>query len=72
MDDLAFDAGVALRLPGGDRAPIAVEQAQGSGHHRQAVVVFPAQSLGDRIEIVVKNVGGVAERSFVWLLPLRP
>ena len=72
LDSIAFDAVVALRQPGGDVAPVAVEQAQGSGHHREAVVVFPAQSLGDRLEIVVKNVGGVAERSFRWELPLKP
>jgi len=72
LDSIAFDAVVALRQPGGDVAPVAVEEAQGSGHHREAVVVFPAQSLGDRLEIVVKNVGGVAERSFRWELPLKP
>ena len=72
LDSIAFDAVVALRQPGGDVAPVAVEQAQGSGHHREAVVVFPAQSLGDRLEIVVKTVGGVAERSFRWELPLQP
>lgn len=72
LDSIAFDAVGALRQPGGDVAPVAVEQAQGSGHHREAVVVFPAQSLGDRLEIVVRNVGGVAERSFRWELPLKP
>ncbi|MFQ5829932.1 MAG: hypothetical protein ACE5JD_12370 [Candidatus Methylomirabilia bacterium] len=72
LDDIGLDAAVALRQPGGDIAPTAVEQAQGGGHHRRAVVVFPPQPVGDRIELVVTNVGGVVERSFRWELPLKP
>ncbi|MFQ5946099.1 MAG: hypothetical protein ACE5NC_07590 [Anaerolineae bacterium] len=72
LDDVALDAAVALRQAGGDIAPTAVEQAQGGGHHRQAVAVFPGQPPGDSLEVVVKNIGGVAERSFRWELPLKP
>jgi len=72
LDEIALDAVVALRQPGGDVRPTAIEQAQGGGHHRQAVLVFPSQPLGDRLEVVVKNVGGVPERTFRWELPVTP
>jgi hypothetical protein len=68
LDGIAFDQAVAVRAADGrDVAPTAIEEASGSGHHRQAVLVFPAQA--GPLRVVVKNVGGVAERSFVWDLP---
>jgi hypothetical protein len=70
LDDLAFESIVALRVPdGSDVEPIAIEQAKGGGHHREAVVVFPAPGAGGGPRIVVKNVGGVRERIFTWDLP---
>ena len=67
LDSLAFQDIVALRMPdGSDVAPAAVEQAQGRGHHRQAIVSFPPLREGDQVRIVVKNVGGVKERVFTW------
>ena len=69
LDGIAFDKVVALRSPdGADIAPTAVEQATGSGHHREATLVFPPPAQAGPLKIVVKNVGGVAERSFVWEL----
>ena len=69
LDGIAFDQAVAVRAADGrDVAPTAIEEASGSGHHRQAVLVFPAAQAGP-LRVVVKNVGGVAERSFVWDLP---
>lgn len=69
LDGIAFDQVVAVRA-GDDQdiAPTAIEEIRGSGHHRQAVLVFPAAQAG-RLRVVVKNVGGVAERSFVWDFP---
>lgn len=70
LDDIAFEEVVVLRTPAGpDLAPTAVEQVAGGGHHRQAVLVFPPLAQAGELRIVVKNVGGVAERSFVWELP---
>jgi len=70
LDDIAFEAAVALRKPDGtDVAPAAVETAEGSGHHREAVLVFPPVEAVARIHIVVKNVGGVKERIFACELP---
>ena len=67
LDGIAFDKIVALRSPdGADIAPTAVEQATGSGHHREATLIFPPPAQAGPLKIVVKNVGGVAERSFVW------
>ncbi|OGL14232.1 MAG: hypothetical protein A3G97_01625 [Candidatus Rokubacteria bacterium RIFCSPLOWO2_12_FULL_69_21] len=69
LDGIAFDKVVALRSPdGADIAPTAVEQATGSGHHREATLIFPPPAQAGPLKIVVKNVGGVAERSFVWEL----
>lgn len=68
LDDLAFERIVALRAPdGSDVTPVAIEEAKGSGHHREAVVVFGGSH--NPVLIVVKNVAGVAERSFSWELP---
>lgn len=68
LDGIAFDQAVAVRRADGrDVAPTAIEEASGGGHHRRAVLVFPAQA--GPLRVVVKNVGGVAERSFVWDLP---
>ena len=70
LDGIAFEEAVALRKPDGtDIVPVAVEQAEGSGHHREAVLVFPPVTEGARIQIVVKNVGGVKERIFAWEPP---
>ncbi|MBI3029045.1 MAG: hypothetical protein HYY64_06010 [Candidatus Rokubacteria bacterium] len=69
LDSVVFDKAVALRtVEGADVAPTAVEEAQGGGHHRSAVLVFPPLAQAGPLKIVVKNVGGVAERSFVWEL----
>ena len=70
LDGVKFEDAVALRTPdGSDIAPADVEQATGSGHHREAVLVFPPLAAAEALRIVVKNVGGVAERSFSWELP---
>ena len=48
--------------------PIAAED-KGSGHHREAIVSFPEISPETkRIELIIKNVAGIKERTFVWKL----
>lgn len=48
--------------------PIAAEN-KGSGHHREAIVSFPKISPeSKRIELIIKDVAGVKERTFVWNL----
>jgi hypothetical protein len=70
LDGIKFEEVVALRTPDGtDIAPVAVEQTYGAGHYREAVLVFPPLARPGDVHIVVKNVGGVAKRSFSWELP---
>ena len=48
--------------------PVAAEN-KGSGHHREAIVSFPKISPeSKRIELIIKDVAGVKERTFVWNL----
>jgi hypothetical protein len=70
LDDVVFERAVALRTPGGvEVAPTRVEGVKGGGHHRQAVVVFPPVTELGTVRMVVRNVGGIAERSFAWEQP---
>ena len=72
LDGIKFEEGVALSGPDGAAiAPTAVEQAEGTGHHREAVLAFPPLPAGAReVRLVVRNVGGVGERNFAWDLPI--
>ncbi len=56
--------------------PLAIESPSGSGHHRKGVLVFPgADASGSllagakNIELIVRDVGGVKERTLRWMLP---
>jgi len=67
LDRVAFEDAVGLRVAEGRDLPaVSIEQVTGSGHHREAVLVFAAVADGEPIRIVVKNVGGVRERVFEW------
>ena len=47
-------------------SPTAVEN-KGGGHHREAVFSFPKPALKTkRIELLIKDVAGVNERTFLW------
>ena len=73
LDDVVFEHVVALRTPeGAEVAPTTVEGMKGSGHHRQAVVVFPPVTQRGPVRVVVRNVGDIGERSFVWESPAVP
>lgn len=68
LDELAFEKIVAMKTSDGrDIPPVAIEEAKGSGHHREAVVLF--DHVPNPVVIVVKNVAGIPERSFSWELP---
>lgn len=44
-------------------------ETKGSGHHREAIVSFPELSPETkRVELVIKNLAGVKERTFTWKL----
>jgi len=71
LDGIVLEQAMSLRGPSGaDVAPTAVEQVTGGGHHRQAVLVFPTPAGATEVRMVVKNVGGITERTFRWSLPL--
>jgi hypothetical protein len=73
LDDVVFERTVALRTPeGAEVAPIRIEGSRGSRHHREAVVVFPPVTPQGTVRIVVRNVGGIGERVFVWERPVVP
>jgi len=68
LDGYRFEEIVRLRDgKGGEGAPAAVDDAKGSGHHREATVRFtwPEPRL-QTLELVVKGVAGVPERVFRW------
>jgi len=46
--------------------PVRVEN-KGSGHHREIAIVFPKVSPpAKRLELVIKDIAGIKERSFHW------
>ena len=68
LDGYKFDEIAILQDDTGKSYPVvAVEQASGGGHHRQAVLRFEkVRAEAKTIELVVKNVAGVKERIFRW------
>lgn len=54
---------------GGLYKPISWEGPRPGGHHREGLLVFKAiNPMPDYIELKIKDVGGIAERSFKWVL----
>lgn len=68
LDGYAFDVLAILRDETGKTYPVtAVEDARGGGHHRQAVLRFSKVAPEAKmIELVVKDVAGIKERTFQW------
>lgn len=68
LDGYRFEAIVKLRDEAGREYPLeAVEQTSGGGHHRDAVLRFARVSPdARRVELVVTDVAGVAERVLHW------
>jgi hypothetical protein len=54
-----------LRVDGRELRPTAWDAPKG-GHHRQGTLVFPASPPGGSMELVIRDVAGIAERSFRW------
>jgi len=67
LDALDLKAVSLLRDAAGNTyQPIGIEN-KGSGHHRQVILVFPKPSGEVRkLELVIKDIGGVKERLFRW------
>ena len=70
LDVYQFEQIMRLRDgKGRELAPTAVENAEGSGHHRSATVRFAwPEPKPKSLELIVKGVAGVPERAFQWAL----
>lgn len=68
LDGYRFEEIVRLKDGrGGEVAPVAVDGAKGSGHHREATLRFAWPEPKPReLELAVKGVAGVPERVFRW------
>lgn len=68
LDSYQLETMATLRDDSGKIYPVvAVEQASGGGHHRQAVLRFgKVNPEAKMIELIVKDVAGVKERTFHW------
>lgn len=68
LDPYRFEQIIRLRdETGKEFAPLAVEQMMGGGHHRTAVLRFPAPNQDmTALEVVVRDVAGIPERLFRW------
>jgi hypothetical protein len=68
LDSYQLETIATLRDDSGKIYPVvAVEQASGGGHHRQAVLRFgKVNPEAKMIELIVKDVAGVKERTFHW------
>lgn len=69
LDTYDFKTLSLLRDDAGNTyAPTKVEN-KGSGHHRQVALTFPKISEGTkRVEVIIKDIAGVKERTFRWEL----
>jgi hypothetical protein len=66
--DLAKTA-VLIDGRGREHAPIAWTGAPPGGHHREGVLSFkPLAAEADSVTLQIRDVGGVAQRSFRWQL----
>jgi len=69
LDDDILTTATLVDDRGNIYQPIAWDGAEPGGHHREGVVVFEAITpIPSSVELLIKNVGGVPERSFMWAL----
>jgi hypothetical protein len=66
LDGVALDRVVTLRDPDGAEAAPTEVRTGGAGHHREARLTFAPVTRPGSIEVVVRDVGGIAERRFGW------
>ncbi len=66
LDGYDFNKLTVLRAEGKTYAPTKVEN-KGSGHHRRVALTFPKITEGaKRVEVIIKDIAGVKERTFRW------
>jgi len=69
LDSYDLKAVSLLRDDAGESYPPTQVENKGSGHHREITLMFPKLSAeAKRLELVIKDIAGVKERSFRWEL----
>jgi len=69
LDSYDLKALSVLRDDAGNNYLPSGAENKGSGHHREVTLIFPKVSpQAKRIEIVLKEIAGVKERTFRWNL----
>ncbi len=67
LDDAVVQVAVLVDDKGNTYQPTAWEGPGPGGHHREGTLMFnPIQPTPQYVELKIKNVGGVPERSFRW------
>lgn len=68
-EDMA-EVSVLVDAGGREYRPVAWEGAPPGGHHREGVLKFsPVSPKPASLQLVIRKVGGVEERSFKWAVP---
>jgi hypothetical protein len=78
LDQYTLEKLTVLRDGQGREVPaLRLESPSGSGHHREAVLSFPATDAGGTplvspeapaVTLIVREIGGIPERTFQWRL----
>lgn len=69
LDDNLLGAATLADGKGGVYQPITWEGPGPGGHHREGTLIFnPVEPSPEYVELKIKDVGGIAERSFRWNL----
>lgn len=67
LDDDPMQVAVLVDDEGREYKPIRWEGPGPGGHHREGILVFNAiEPLPEYIDLTIRNVGSVAERTFRW------
>lgn len=67
LDGYDLKALSVLRDETGNEYQSTQVENKGSGHHREIILIFPKSSSGaKRLDLVIKDIAKVKERSFSW------
>jgi Spy/CpxP family protein refolding chaperone len=82
LDQYQLEKLALLRDAQGREVPaLGLESPSGGGHHREGVLTFPGTDAGGKpllspdaktLTLILRGIGGVAERAFQWQLPAGP
>src|SRR3989344_4005855 len=67
LDQDMIKSAVLIDDQGKEYKPLRWEGSEAGGHHREGILVFSTiQSMSQSVEIKIKDIGGIPERSFKW------